>query len=412
MLDNKTQEIEKYETEIQQLNQELTDHKELIDAKTIAIDNLQSELEQNTDLITNHEQQIQTQQKDIQNHLQTIEKLESELGSKQDDLTHKNSNLISKEKQLQELQTELQSRVNNLEKTNNLLTQQKETISKLQNEKEQISFQFNRLKDSIPSSVVLLDKDNNIVNWNKRAEEMLGLSSDSFLGKNASALDIMKKERIVEKMKAFDRDKKPVKINAISVKNKNGDVTLTNVSKRPMHNKNGELQGSIMVFDDISETEHFKSELQRKETDLRKLDSKFQDVYTKFKLVSQDKTSMDEHLQNLGTEKEKQIKHFSRLLEEKQNELNNITNQINAKTGELEDVTTRLQDNRASLQTVENELSRRRTELENTAMNDEILSKTWKEKLKIYDEIDKTLGVEEQEILKTKKLEAESETEE
>ena len=65
-----------------------------------------------------------------------------------------------------------------------------------------------------------------------------------------------------------------------------------------------------------------------------------------------------------------------------------------------------------SLQTVENELSRRRADLQDTPMNDEILSKTWKGKLKIYDEIDKTLGVEEQEVLKTKKLDSKSETEE
>jgi hypothetical protein len=222
----------------------------------------------------------------------------------------------------------------------------------------------------------------------------------------------MKKERITEKMKEFDKDKKPVRINAISVKNNQGDVRLTNISKLPMHSDTGEIQGSLMILDDVSETEHFKAALERKESDLQRLDSKFQDVYTKLKLISQDKTSMDAHIQNLGSEKEKQIRHFSKILEEKQNELNNITKHINLKTGELENINERLNENRTSLQIVENELSQRRSDLENIALNEDILSKTWKDKLKIYDEIDKTLGVEEQEILKTKKIAQEEENEE
>ena len=41
-------------------------------------------------------------------------------------------------------------------------------------------------------------------------------------------------------------------------------------------------------------------------------------------------------------------------------------------------------------------------------MTEEALSITLKEKLKLYDEIDKTLGLSEEEIIKTKKLHNES----
>jgi hypothetical protein len=42
-------------------------------------------------------------------------------------------------------------------------------------------------------------------------------------------------------------------------------------------------------------------------------------------------------------------------------------------------------------------------------MTEEALSKTLKEKLNLYDEIDKILGLSEEEIIKTKKLPHESE---
>ena len=38
-----------------------------------------------------------------------------------------------------------------------------------------------------------------------------------------------------------------------------------------------------------------------------------------------------------------------------------------------------------------------------------MLSKTWKKKLKLYDEIDKSLGITKDETLKTKKLDNEIE---
>ncbi len=41
-----------------------------------------------------------------------------------------------------------------------------------------------------------------------------------------------------------------------------------------------------------------------------------------------------------------------------------------------------------------------------------MLSKTWKEKLKLYDEIDKSLGITDEETLKTKKLDNEKDLDE
>ena len=272
-------------------------------------------------------------------------------------------------------------------------------------------FHFDKMKNSIPSSIVILDKDNNVINWNKKAEEILGLEPESSKGLDVLDLDLMKKERILEKMKQFKRDRQPIKVRSISVRNKKGDIRLTDFSQTPLLDNNGDFHGSIMMLDDVSEREGIQAELQRKHEDLQKLDSKFQDVYTRLKLVNEDKLAADEHLLKVGKDKQRELRHVANLLEEKQQELEGLNNSISLKNGELEDISTKIEESRSNLQMVETELARRKTELETTPLSDDELSKTWKEKLKIYDEIDKSLSPTDEEPLKTKKIPNNKDTE-
>jgi len=267
------------------------------------------------------------------------------------------------------------------------------------------------MKETIPSSVIMVDKENNIINWNKKTEEMIGLDPETATGKNLFDLGLMKKERILEGIRQFEKDKKPVAVKSISIKNKKGDVRLTNVSHVPMHNQNGEFLGAIMTLDDISDTEGIQAELKRKQEELEKLDSKFKDVNTKLKIANTGKILVDGQIQKANEEKQREIEHIGSLLEKKQRELESISSSITSKTDELESITKKLEEDKSALQTVENELARRRAELENPPLTEEELGKTVKEKIKIFDEIDKSLGIDEQESLKTKKISGESDIE-
>jgi PAS domain S-box-containing protein len=268
------------------------------------------------------------------------------------------------------------------------------------------------MKNSIPYSVLILDENNNITNLNKKAEELLSLHHDTAIGVDITSLDLLKKERIQEKIKQFNKDKKPVSINSISFRNNRGDVCLTNISQLPLINEKGLFKGSIVVFDDVSKTEEIKAELIRKQSDLKAMDIKFKDVFTRLKVANEEKNAIDDHLLSVGKDKQIQVQKFNKLLEEKQKELEKLNTDLSSKNNELEGITTRLNENRATLETVENELSKRRTELNVTPQSDEALSKIWREKLKIYDEIDKSLGPAEEDIIKTKKIQHETELEE
>ena len=121
------------------------------------------------------------------------------------------------------------------------------------------------------------------------------------------AFDLAQKE--IEEKKQKEHEKQVAEVKEIvkrtlleieSLKDKEGDIRLTNVSKLPMHDQNGEFQGAMLILDDVSETQEIHAELQRKTQDLEKLDSRFQDVYTKLKLANEEKTAVDDHFLNLG----------------------------------------------------------------------------------------------------------------
>jgi len=255
----------------------------------------------------------------------------------------------------------------------------------------------------------MIDKNNNIVNWNKKAEEMLGLEPETSKGMNLFNLDLIKKERILEAMKKFEHDKKPLSVKSISIRDKRGDVHLTNLLHTPMIDNKGEFQGAIILLEDVSDTEEMQAEIRRREEEFETLDSKFKDVYTKLQIANKEKLAVDEHFKLLGDEKQKEKENLSNSLEKKQKELESLNISIESRSKELDIVTIKLGETKSYLQTVENDIARKKTELEHIHPSEEALSKAWREKLKIYDEIDKSLGITSGDILKTKKIEHKTE---
>ena len=92
--------------------------------------------------------------------------------------------------------------------------------------------------------------------------------------------------------------------------------------------------------------------------------------------------------------------------------MENINKSITSKSSILNDLTSKIEENQTSLKMIEGELAKRQEELNQTKLSDEQLETIWKEKLKLYDEIDKSLGIKEEDLLKTKKINNKPEFEE
>jgi PAS domain S-box-containing protein len=335
-----------------------------------------------------------------------IQDLQTEVESRTEDLTLRNSKLNSKELEISELKAELDGKLRELENSRLETLNHQEQINKLKHEKDQIIFHFDKMKNTIPSSVIIVDKNNNIINWNKKAEEMIGLNQENSIGTNLFDINIMKKERILEGVRQFAQDKKPVEIKSISVKNQHGNIYLTNISHVPMNDKNGEYKGAIMVLDDISETEEINSELKRKQEEFEKLDSRFKEVNTKLKIA------VDGQIPRVDEEKQREVEHIGSLIENKKKEFETICNSIASKNTELENISKILDENKSILKTLEKDLAIKRDTPESPPLSEENISKTVTEKLNLINEIDKTLGLTDDDSLRTKKIAEEFGTEE
>jgi len=127
-------------------------------------------------------------------------------------------------------------------------------------------------------------------------------------------------------------------------------------------------------------------------------------------VVTQEKSAHDEHLSRLGEGKNREIGNLSRVLEEKQRELESISNSIIDKSGELDNLNNALEENKSNLSFVESEISKKRQELDSFSEPKDV-SKVLKDKLKLISEIDKSIGMPEEETLKTKKMLDDSEKE-
>jgi hypothetical protein len=149
----------------------------------------------------------------------------------------------------------------------------------------------------------------------------------------------------------------------------------------PIFNNNGEFQGILMVIKDVTDMVIVQSELRKKDEELGRLDSK------------------------LKEEKLKELEHIDNLVEKKQRELESLSGSIALKTEELDGVSIKLQENKSALELTENKLAKK-VELESATPSQEGFTENWNEKLKLYDEIDKFLGIND-DSLKTKKIDHE-----
>ena len=223
--------------------------------------------------------------------------------------------------------------------------------------------------------------------------------------------NIFKKERVLEGLRQFEKNKQPVKIKSISIKDSDDEVHLTDISHIPMHDTDGQFQGSIMILDDISEKEEIHAELNKKQEELNELNTKFEKVYSKLQFIEQDRFARDQYMMKVGDDNQKKIDDIKSILDKKKKELETLNSNIISKTSELESINTKILESKSILIDFENKIAQKKFDLNRTSQSEGELSKTFKDKLKIIDEIDKTLGKSEEEPLKTKKLDADNENE-
>jgi len=280
-------------------------------------------------------------------------------------------------------------------------------ISRLQQENEVLHHQIQHLFDVLPSSTILVDKEGTVTHWNKKAEELIRMSSDDVIGTRVMSLAVLGKERIRDGIQRCQQEKKPIMIKSISLKISGGGLSVTDVMCIPQISTSGEPKGATLILSNLSEVAELETELSRKQEELDALTNRFQDMNVKMKTLLLEKTSLQSELNMLRHDFESKVEnvavHVNADLAEKQKELTVLQDSLTSKMNELQTVSMKVDEQKSLLSSVNSELDKRQKELETSNRMFAPPSDAWKENLKICDEIDKVLNTSE-EGLKTKKL--------
>jgi PAS domain S-box-containing protein len=282
--------------------------------------------------------------------------------------------------ELDQIKNELRVREEEVRHERQRREKQADEINLLQGEKSRLNFYFQAMKTHNPTPIIITDQNNNIVMLNKKAEEIFGIKDTKVIGTNIFNLTIVKKERVRDGIKQCLSSGESVIVKSISVKDWQGSTRLTDISHIPMLDIAGDIQGAVMVFNDVTKTTEMQAELEKKQEDLEVMNQKFHEMQTRSQLVDSERnaTAMEKVDSNL---------------EKRQRDLDEITESIKTKSMELGNITTKL-SSRSALEEIEADLR---------SSGDEEMTSMWKGKIEMYDEIDKVLTHDET-PLKTKKL--------
>jgi PAS domain S-box-containing protein len=164
-------------------------------------------------------------------------------------------------------------------------------LSQLQQERDHLQSQMKIIQDVIPSSLILLNKDNTVKHWNRKAEELLDINQLS--GREIFDLEAMGRERVREGLLECQRQKKPITVKSVSMKNRHGDRVLTNILHVPLIDKANEIHGSIIVIDDVTNLINLQSALSRKQEDMNVLQKQLKESYIKLKVIDAARRSQE-----------------------------------------------------------------------------------------------------------------------
>lgn len=118
--------------------------------------------------------------------------------------------------------------------------------------------------NSITNVLISVDKELNIKSINKEGKKLLEKTEKQFIGKSASEIFIEhnKIEKVLQEV--MDRGNKKINIET-QLKVKNGNILDVNLLAYPLKNINGDIEGVVIILENISEIKKLEKQIRRTE---------------------------------------------------------------------------------------------------------------------------------------------------
>jgi len=281
---------------IEELKKQLSDKQTVFIEKSTKVDLLQHEL-------VLEQEKLQTTLKNLDHSTQEIVRLEQMVQTLQHDQKAQSNLITNKDEQITHLESEITQRKIETERLTEELQKQKKQlevtmseVALLQQERNRLQMILDQMQNAIPSSILMINNENRIMSLNAKAVALFEKQTEHILGEEISHIDLLEKERIREGFDHCKTKKEPITVHAVSLQTKEDMRILMDVSQIPLLDATGELQGVMMVLDDVTQLVGLQSELEERRHEIQDLERRYQETFTHLKLMTLEKDAQKEGL--------------------------------------------------------------------------------------------------------------------
>ncbi len=116
-----------------------------------------------------------------------------------------------------------------------------------------------KLLEIVPSAIFTVDYKRRITSWNRKAEEITGITKDEILGKECTYFAL---SPCAQHCGLFNNDiSKPIRQKECTIKSKNGDIIYVIKNVIALKDNNGKVTGGIESFEDLTMRIRMENEL-------------------------------------------------------------------------------------------------------------------------------------------------------
>ncbi|HZA21602.1 MAG TPA: PAS domain-containing protein [Dehalococcoidia bacterium] len=187
-------------------------------------------------------------QGEAQSYRAEVERANEELQSTVEELETTNEELQSANEEMETMNEELQATNEELQTMNDQLRQRSDELT-------EVNDYLDSILASVQVGIVVLDWDLVVRDWNPKARDLWGLTTDEVEGKSLVALDIgLPVERLVEPINHCLRRGGEAQQMVLAAVNRRGQNIQCWVSCSPMVAPHGEVRGAILLMEERDET--------------------------------------------------------------------------------------------------------------------------------------------------------------
>ncbi len=209
-----------------------------------------------------------------------------------------------------------------------------------------LDFYHEAIINTMSPALIVLNKNNIVTTWNPAAEQMWMIKADYALGRNFYEMGMGDRiPGISDAIRDALRDKKPVDLKEKEITNHKGEKRYVDVTVVPLIGPNAELQGSIIMMDDVTEDKRLRDELKRSNEELQELNAKLETTNEELESTNEELETTAEELQSTAEELEtsnEELQSTNEELETSNEELRSLNEELETTNVELRERTVQL----------------------------------------------------------------------